>query len=92
MKKRLFGRTEDGRAVDEVVLESGDAAVAILSYGCVVRDWRVDARGGSLPMVLGFPAARGLRAALAVARRDGRADRQPHRELALRAGRARPGR
>ena len=55
MKKRLFGRTEDGRAVDEVVLESGDAAVAILSYGCVVRDWRVDASGGSLPMVLGFP-------------------------------------
>jgi aldose 1-epimerase len=54
MRKRLFGRTEDGRAVDEVVLESGDAAVSILSYGCVVRDWRVDGPGGSLPMVLGF--------------------------------------
>ena len=55
MKKRLFGRTEDGRAVEEVVLESADAAVAILSYGCVVRDWRVDGPDGSLPMVLGFP-------------------------------------
>ena len=55
MKKRLFGRTEDGRAVEEVVLESADAAVAILSYGCVVRDWRVDSPDGSLPMVLGFP-------------------------------------
>ena len=55
MKKRLFGRDEDGRAVEEVVLESADAAVAILSFGCVVRDWRVDGAGGSLPMVLGFP-------------------------------------
>ena len=54
MKKRLFGRTEDGRAVEEIVLESADAAVAILSYGCVTRDWRVDGPGGSLPMVLGF--------------------------------------
>jgi aldose 1-epimerase len=54
MKKRLFGRTEDGRAVEETVLESADAAVAILSYGCVVRDWRVDGPSGSLPMVLGF--------------------------------------
>jgi aldose 1-epimerase len=55
MKKRLFGRTEDGRAVEEVVLESADAAVAVLSFGCVVRDWRVDGPEGSLPMVLGFP-------------------------------------
>lgn len=59
MKKRLFGRDDSGRAVDEIVLESADAAVAILSYGCIVRDWRidwrVDGRDGSLPMVLGFP-------------------------------------
>ncbi len=55
MKKRLFGRTEDGRAVEEVVLEGPDAAVSILNYGCIVRDWRVDAPAGSLPMVLGFP-------------------------------------
>ena len=55
MKKHQFGRTEDGRAVEEVVLESDAAAVAILNYGCTVRDWRVDAPSGSLPMVLGFP-------------------------------------
>jgi aldose 1-epimerase len=55
MKKRLFGRDEKGRAVEEAVLESPDAAVSILSLGCVVRDWRVDGPQGSLPMVLGFP-------------------------------------
>jgi aldose 1-epimerase len=55
MKKRLFGRDETGRAVEEVVLESSDAAVSILSFGCVTRDWRVDGPQGSLPMVLGFP-------------------------------------
>ena len=53
MKKRVFGR-DGGRAVEEIVLESADAAVAILSFGCVVRDWRVDGPDGSLPMVLGF--------------------------------------
>ena len=55
MKKRPFGRTADGRAVEQVVLESADAAVSILSYGAIVRDWRIDAPRGSLPMVLGFP-------------------------------------
>jgi aldose 1-epimerase len=54
MKKRVFGR-HDGRAVEEVRLESADASVAILNFGCVVRDWRVDGGGRSLPMVLGFP-------------------------------------
>ena len=55
MKKRLFGRDEKGCAVEEVVLESADAAVSILSLGCITRDWRVDGPNGSLPMVLGFP-------------------------------------
>lgn len=54
MKKRVVGR-HAGRAVEEIVLESAEAAVAVLSYGCVVRDWRVDAAGRSLPVVLGFP-------------------------------------
>jgi aldose 1-epimerase len=54
MKKRIVGRHE-GRAVEQVVLESAEAAVAILNYGCTVRDWRVDQDGRSLPMVLGFP-------------------------------------
>lgn len=55
MKKRVFGRSAAG-TVDEIVLESADAAVSILNYGCIVRDWRVDGPLGSLPMVLGFPS------------------------------------
>lgn len=54
MKKRLFGRDAAGRAIEEVTLESADAAVSILSLGCIVRDWRIDGAGASLPMVLGF--------------------------------------
>lgn len=53
MRKRRFGRLDD-RLVEEVVLESADAAVAILSYGATVRDWRVDGPAGSLAMVAGF--------------------------------------
>jgi aldose 1-epimerase len=53
MKKRVFGRT-GGTAVEEITLESADAAVSIIALGCVVRDWRVDSGGRSLPMVLGF--------------------------------------
>lgn len=59
MKKRVFGRDDDGRAVEEVTLESADAAVSILSYGCTVRDWRIDLNGSSLPMTLGFPTLEG---------------------------------
>lgn len=56
MKKRLFGRDTAGRAVEEVVIESADAAVSILNLGCIVRDWRIDGTGGgSMPVVLGFP-------------------------------------
>ncbi len=55
MKKRLFGRDEAGHAIEEIVIESADAAVSILSLGCIVRDWRIDGPGGSLPVVLGFP-------------------------------------
>jgi aldose 1-epimerase len=54
MKKRRFGEL-DGQSVDEVTLESADAAVSILNFGCVLRDWRVDGPAGALPMVLGFP-------------------------------------
>jgi aldose 1-epimerase len=55
VRKRRFGRDDSGHPVEEIVLESDQAAVAILSYGCVVRDWRIDGPSGSLPMVLGFP-------------------------------------
>lgn len=54
MRKRLFGRDAAGHAVEEVTLESADAAVSILSLGCIVRDWRIDGPAGSLPVVLGF--------------------------------------
>jgi aldose 1-epimerase len=53
MKKRNFGKVE-GRQVEEVVLESADASIGILNYGCVTRDWRVDGPRGTLPMILGF--------------------------------------
>jgi aldose 1-epimerase len=59
MKKRVFGRDDQGRAVEEVTLESADAAVSILSYGSTVRDWRVDVDGRALPMTLGFPTLEG---------------------------------
>ncbi len=54
MRKRLFGRDPAGRAIEEVTLESADAAVSIISLGCIVRDWRIDGAAGSLPVVLGF--------------------------------------
>ncbi len=53
MRKRRFGRL-DGRDVEEVTLESADAAVTVIGWGASVRDWRVDSAGRSLPMVLGF--------------------------------------
>ncbi len=53
MKKKQFG-SFDGQKVEEIVLESADAAVSILNWGCVTRDWRVDGPRGTLPVVLGF--------------------------------------
>lgn len=58
MKKRRFGEVE-GREVSEIILESAEAAVSILNFGCVLRDWRVDGPKGSLPMTLGFPTMEG---------------------------------
>lgn len=46
--------THQGRGVDEVVLDSGEARIAVMNYGCVIRDWRVPAQGGEVPCVLGF--------------------------------------
>lgn len=46
--------TYDGQDVREAVLESTGARVAILNYGCVIRDWRVEAQGRAVPCVLGF--------------------------------------
>ncbi|MBB5514661.1 aldose 1-epimerase [Rubricella aquisinus] len=47
--------THQGKPVMETVLESSHAAVSIMSYGAVVRDWRVDVAGSAKPMVLGYP-------------------------------------
>lgn len=46
---REFGRL-NGAQVLEAALESAEARVAVLNYGCVVRDWRI----GGAPVVLGF--------------------------------------
>ncbi len=46
--------THQGRSVDEVVLDSAQARVAIMSYGCVIRDWRIPTGGREVPCVLGF--------------------------------------
>lgn len=47
--------THNGRPVSEVVLESSHAAVSIMSFGAVIRDWRLDVAGSAKPMVLGYP-------------------------------------
>lgn len=50
---RRFGASE-GKDVQEITLESDLASIAILNYGCAIRDWRVDGDGRSVPCVLGF--------------------------------------
>ncbi len=50
---RVIG-SHNGKEVREAVLENSDARIAIMSYGCVVRDWRVEAGGRAVPCVLGF--------------------------------------
>jgi len=44
----------NGQEVREAVLESAGARIAIMNYGCVIRDWRVEAQGRAIPCVLGF--------------------------------------
>lgn len=51
--KRQFGKHE-GKAVEEVTLDSGEARITIMNYGCAIRDWRVEAEGRAIPCVLGF--------------------------------------
>ena len=49
---RPIGRIR-GHQVTEAVLEDGDVSVAVLSLGCITRDWRVPLGGRRLPVVLG---------------------------------------
>ena len=53
IQTRNFG-THDGEIITEALLTSPQASVAILNYGCVVRDWRVNLRDRVIPVVLGF--------------------------------------
>lgn len=50
---RKFGEL-NGVEVTEAVLTSPQASVAILNFGCVVRDWRVRLGTREIPVVLGF--------------------------------------
>ncbi|MFQ5623273.1 MAG: aldose epimerase family protein [Paracoccaceae bacterium] len=50
---RVIGR-HDGHEVVEAVLETGEARVSVLNYGCVIRDWRIPVAGADMPVVLGF--------------------------------------
>lgn len=50
---RSFGAHE-GQKITEATLTSRQASVAILNYGCVVRDWRVNVDDRTIPVVLGF--------------------------------------
>lgn len=52
MRKSVFGRMPDGDEVSEVVIANGGLSVAILTYGAVVRDVRLE--GIAHPLVLGF--------------------------------------
>ncbi len=52
-KKQRIGSSE-GKNVEAVTLDSGDASITIMNLGCVIRDWRVDADGKAIPCVLGF--------------------------------------
>lgn len=51
--KQRFGK-HDGKAVEEVTLDSGAARITVMNYGCAIRDWRVEAAGREVPCVLGF--------------------------------------
>src|SRR5665213_1614696 len=52
MRTNVFGRMPDGDEVSEVVIANGGLSVAILTYGAVVRDVRLE--GIAHPLVLGF--------------------------------------
>ncbi len=47
--------TFDGQEIREAVLEDANQAVHLMSFGAATRDWRVEANGTPVPIVLGFP-------------------------------------
>jgi len=46
--------THNGKQVTEAVLENARHRIAIMNYGCVMRDWRVNTDTGIRHIVLGF--------------------------------------
>ncbi|MEM8872570.1 MAG: aldose epimerase family protein [Pseudomonadota bacterium] len=54
MMRRTIG-SRHGQPVEEATLESGDARIAVMNYGCVIRDWQVPADNGDpVHCILGF--------------------------------------
>ncbi|WP_028913735.1 aldose epimerase family protein [Pseudorhodobacter ferrugineus] len=47
-----FGKTPDGRSVDQITLRGGGLSAQVLTYGAILRDLRLD--GHAQPLVLGF--------------------------------------
>lgn len=53
--KKLFGKTADGREVNEFVLDNGIISVHVLDYGCIVKNVFVKDKKGELrDVVLGY--------------------------------------
>lgn len=53
LNTRTIGKF-DNQEVCEAVLQHGNQSVAIINYGCVVRDWLVTTASGARHVVLGF--------------------------------------
>jgi aldose 1-epimerase len=51
--KKVFGEI-DGRRVEVATLESSQAQVSILSYGCATQDWVIARKQGELRVLQGF--------------------------------------
>lgn len=54
MEIRPFGKTCDGRAVEEIVLHNGTASCSLLTYGAALRGLTVPGRRGAVDVALGF--------------------------------------
>lgn len=50
---KVFGH-HNGKQVMEAVLESASASISVISFGAVIRDWRLDHGGKALPVNNGF--------------------------------------
>lgn len=53
IKTTVIGRLGDEDIIEATLVSKG-ASVSILNYGCIIRDWRVQAPDGNIPVVLGL--------------------------------------